>query len=174
MNIDRAGTWLLQNIVVFAAVVVVPLKMIVIRVCGDNEAMSLSFFAIPEDLCWVALGLVLGDVINGTGAFHKHYSSSKHANVDVAIFTVLGVVAAFVVHLCGQRANASFRSWRAAQKVRNLDPVPNQEVLNISNGMNNFHLLLVRYLAAFSFFYAAQFFFSGLLLIEVAKIISAT
>jgi hypothetical protein len=174
MNIDRVGTWLLQNVVVLAAVFVVPLKMLVIRVCGDREQMALSFFAIPEDLCWVALGLVLGDVINGAGAFHKHYANSKHVNVDVVIVTVLGVGAALFVHLFGQLANANFRSWRAAQRVKSLQPVPNQEELAIPNGENNFHLLLVRYLAAFSFFYSVQFLFSGLLLVRVARIISAT
>jgi len=174
MNIDRVGTWLLQNIVVLAAVVVVPLKMGIIRLCGDKEGMALSFFAMPEDLCWVALGLVLGDVINGSGAFHKHFAYSSHMNLDVVIVSAMGVVVALLVHLLGQFANANFRSWRASQNALSSSTVPEQGELPIYNEMSNFHLLMIRYLASFAFGYAAQFLLSGLLLIRVAKIISAT
>jgi hypothetical protein len=49
------------------------MKWVVVRVSKDAEAEANALLSVAEDLCYVALGLVLGDMINSSGAFRRHF-----------------------------------------------------------------------------------------------------
>jgi hypothetical protein len=76
--IDQFGGFVQHNLIVFVAIVLLPLKWIVVRLCKDHEAEAVALMSVPEDLCYVALGLVMGDMINGAGAFHRFFDKSQH------------------------------------------------------------------------------------------------
>jgi hypothetical protein len=81
--IDSVGGFLQHNLVVLLAVVLVPMKWVVLRLCGDSDAQSTALLTVPEDLCYVALGLVLADMANSGGAFRRYFKGSTHVSIDL-------------------------------------------------------------------------------------------
>ena len=81
--IDHIGDFLQHNLVVLLAVVLVPMKWVVLRVCGDTDAQAVALLSIPEDICYVTLGLILGDVVSSTGAFRKEFHGSSHISIVI-------------------------------------------------------------------------------------------
>jgi hypothetical protein len=58
--IDYLGGFIQKNLIVFMAIVLLPLKWVVVRLCRDREGEAVALMSVPEDLCYVALGLVMG------------------------------------------------------------------------------------------------------------------
>ncbi|MEO6803126.1 MAG: hypothetical protein ABI197_07780 [Granulicella sp.] len=170
--IDNIGGWLQHNLIVFIAVILLPIKFTIVRLCRDQEAESVAVLAVPEDLCYVSLGLIAGDMINGAGAFHRHYAPSTHASIDLVIVVGLNLFVAVFVHRLSQICTAQFKLWRAAQKAMNADKDSKQGELALPNESDNLQLLMNRHFLLFCIGYAFQFTAVLLWLNWVAKIIA--
>ena len=83
--IDLIGDFLQRNLTVFLAVALIPLKIAVIRFCKDREGEAAAILSIPEDLSYVAFGLILSDLLNATGALHQRFRFSRHPSLDIAV-----------------------------------------------------------------------------------------
>jgi hypothetical protein len=149
--VEQIAGYLQRNLVVFLSVLVLPLKWTVVRICRDREAEGAAILAVPEDLCYVALGLVLGDVINSQGAFHRHFKGSPYPAMDMFVTVGFGLGFALSIHLLGQWSMLHFKSWRAAESAPSLlgaSKIPNAE--------KNFLTLTLRHMFLFLFGYGAQ------------------
>jgi hypothetical protein len=172
--IDTIGAFLHANLVVFLAVVLVPMKLIVLRLCGDSEAQSTALLAIPEDICYVSLGLILGDVATAGKAFRHHFNASSNISIDIILTAVLNVVVAVVTHGLAKWGNDHFKSFRAAGAARVPTPsstAPQQIELPITATDENIRRIQVRHLAMFSLSYAIQIFLTIRWLAWIAKVV---
>jgi len=169
--IDAFGGFIQRNLIVFVAFILLPLKWIVVRLCKDEEAEALALMSVPEDLCYVALGLVMGDVINNSGAFHKHFAGSAHVSIDILITVIMGLAVALLVHRLAQTSASQFRQWRAADKTRSADR-PEQGELIFEPGDLNITMLMLRHLALFSLSYAFQLTLVLIWLHWIAKVVA--
>src|SRR6185437_8359316 len=140
--IDTVSGFLQHNLIVLLAVVLVPMKLGILRLCGDGEAQRSAFLSIPEDLVYVSLGLVLGDLATSGGAFRRWFAHSSHATMDLAVTIMLGVVVAIGVHVLAKWTNDNVRSWRAASNIR-LHPRshPDQTELKLESADTNVRLI---------------------------------
>jgi hypothetical protein len=154
--IDEIGGFVQHNLIVFVAIVLLPLKWIVVRVCRDREAEAIAIMSVPEDLCYVALGLVMGDMINSSGAFHKHFQGSQHVSIDLLITVLANLGVALTVHRLSQTCTGQFKLWRAADKAKPADRDTNQGSLALPNAIDNIDTLKLRHLYLFSMGYAVQ------------------
>lgn len=156
--IDRIGTFLQQHLIIFVAVVLVPIKLAVLRWCGDNEGTRAAFLSLPEDLVYISLGLILGDITASRGAFHRWFSHSANAQMDLYVTVGIGILVAVVVHLLAKWTNDHFKTWRAASAVsmRKKDANPQQHDLGLPTLDANVLLIQIRHLALASILYLLQ------------------
>ena len=172
--IDRIGDFLQHNLVVLVATVLVPMKWLILRVCGDTEAQAVALLSIPEDICYVTLGLILGDVVSVSSSFRKHFAGSSHISIDIFIIAMLNVVVAILVHIFAERSNDHFKTWRAASviRARNLSsPGPQQIELPHTATDGNIQTIQIRHMAFFSLLYACQLVLAIWWLSWIAKIL---
>lgn len=169
--IDHLGGVLQKNLIVFVAVVLLPLKWIIVRVCKDPEAEAVALISVPEDLCYVTLGLVLGDMVNSAGAFHKHFAGSEHVSMDIMITVGINLLVALGVHRLSQWSMSHFKNWRAAGSARTADN-PQQGNLDIPNAGDNITMIMLRHLFMFSTGYAGQLALVLVWLHWVAKVVA--
>jgi len=171
--IDHIGGFIQHELIVFVAIVLLPLKWVVVRIWRDTEAEAAALMSVPEDLCYVALGLVLGDMVNSAGAFHKHFAGSQHLSIDMLITIGINLGVALVVHRMSQSCVRQFKLWRAAEKSRGtVDPL--QGDLAIPSTSSNLQTLMLRHLFLFSMGYAFQLGFVLIWLHWVAKVVANT
>lgn len=173
--IDQIGDFLLHNLVVLVAVVLVPMKWVILRVCGDDEAQAIALLSIPEDICYVTLGLILGDVASGAGAFRKHFQSSSHIPIDIFVAAMLNVVVAILVHLFARSGNDHFKTWRAAGVARTRNPSSpgSQQIeLPLTATDENMQTIQIRHMASFSLLYAIQLALAIKWLSWISKVLS--
>ncbi len=170
--IDYLGGFIQHNLIVFVALILLPLKWIVVRICKDREAEAVALMSVPEDICYIALGLVMGDMINSSGAFHKHFRGSSHASIDVLITVGINLAVALIVHRLSQACTNQFRLWRAADSSRTADRDPKQAVLGLPEGEDNIHTLMLRHLFLFSMGYAIQLTLVLIWLHWVARVVA--
>jgi hypothetical protein len=159
MGIDAIGGFLQDHLVVLLAVVLVPMKWIVLRLCGDSEAQSVTFLAIPEDLCYVSLGLVLGNFTNGAQAFQKYFKGSSHITVDILVVALINVLVAVVIHVLAKWGNENFKGWRASGMARiSLLKGGSDLQMELPNTAadKNIQRIQVRHMAIFSLSYCFQ------------------
>jgi hypothetical protein len=172
MTIDQFGAFIHANLVVLVALFLLPLKWVVVRVMKDPEAEAVALMSVPEDICYVALGLVMGDIVSSTGAFQKHFAGSPNATIDKGITVGINIVVALIVHRLSQWCTSHFRQWRAADSARADDGDPRQGKLEIPNSDANMRKLMFRYLFYFSMGYAVQLAIVLLWLHWVAKVVA--
>jgi hypothetical protein len=170
--IEQIAGYLQSNLVVFLSIVVLPLKWCVVRICRDREAESVAVLSVPEDLCYVGLGLVLGDVINSTGAFHKYFRQSSHASMNILVTLGIGLGVAFSIHLFGQWSSRHLKGWRAAERCSTADVVPKPGESEIPNASENFRTLMFRHMFLFLLGYGVQLGIVFFWLHWIAKIVS--
>lgn len=108
--IERLGDIFQHNLIVLAAVVLLPLKWVVLRVCKDNEAEVAAIVAVPEDLCYVGVGLVLGDIVNNAGAFRRYFAHSRHLSIDLLITVLLSFAVAVIIHVLAQLGSGQLKT----------------------------------------------------------------
>lgn len=156
--IDSLAGFFQHNLIAMLAVILVPMKLIILRVCGDNEAQRAAFLSIPEDLVYVSLGLVLGDFATSGGAFRHYFAGSKQVPMALAVTVGIGVVVAIGVHLLAKWTNDNIRSWQAASHValRPTSAHPNQTDLGLQTVDPNVRLIQTRHIALSSFLYLLQ------------------
>jgi hypothetical protein len=171
--IDLFGGFLQRNLIVFLAVVLLPLKWLVVRVSQDPEAEANAVLSVPEDLCYVALGLVLGDMINSHGAFHHYFSRSQHVSIDIMITVGLNLAIALLIHRLAQWGGGHFRNWRSAGMARNADLTSRQIELPLRTADDNIRTLMVRHLVLFAISYLGQLTLVLIWLHWVGKVIAS-
>jgi len=173
--IESISGFLQRNLIVLLAVVLVPMKMGILRLCGDTEAQRAAFQSIPEDLVYVSLGLVLGDFATSGGAFRHWFAGSPHLPMDLAVVVMLGVGVAISVHVLSKWTNDSIRTWRAASNVRfTSDPVnPIQGYLPLQPADTNIRLIQTRQIAKASTLYLLQLLITIRWLAWIARVLAA-
>jgi hypothetical protein len=173
--IERIGDFLQKNLVVFVALCVVPLKWGIVRLCRDRESEAAALFAVPEDLCYVSLGLVLGDLVSANGAFRKHYSNSPHVSIDLCVVGALLLIAAVAIHQLFRATMYQYRGWRSAQEAKTKflgTPATTVSDQDRARKNDNYMILIVRHLLLFCFAYMAQLGISLCILHYVGSVIS--
>jgi hypothetical protein len=157
--ISTIANFLSHHLVVLLAAVVVPLKFLVLRFCNDSEGQSAAVLAIPEDLNYVALGLILGDMSLSGGAFRNHFHGDQHEPVEMLVTIGIGIIVAILIHVLAMWGNDQFNKFRAAGRVRSKNAeqgVPKQIELPITKVDENVMMLQAQYVVIFSLCYAAQ------------------
>jgi hypothetical protein len=157
--IESVSGFLQHNLIVLLAVVLVPMKFVILRLCSDTEAQRAAFLSVPEDLVYVSLGLLLGDFATSGGAFRRWFSHDpKHVPMDLAVTVMVGVGVAIGVHVLAKWTNDNVRTWRAASHVRlrsgQADPL--QGELNLEPADSNVRLIQTRHIALASLLFAVQ------------------
>lgn len=160
IRIESISGFLQRNLIVLLAVVLVPMKLGILRLCGDGEAQRSAFLSIPEDLVYVSLGLVLGDFATSGGAFRHWFAGSPHVPMDLAVTVMAGVIVAIGVHVLSKWTNDNIRSWRAASHVRFRPGLSNplQGDLPLEPTDSNVRLIQTRHMALASVLYLLQLF----------------
>lgn len=161
-----------RNLVVCLAVVVIPMKWFIVRVCRDREAEAIAVMSAPEDLCYVVLGLVMGDVINNSGAFHKYFAGTPYISMEIFITVALGLGIALVIHVLSQFSDRHFKGWRAAERALGSDIDPKPGATPIPNAEENFQTLMHRHMFLFLLGYGLQLVLIFPWIHWIAKIIS--
>ncbi len=115
--IERLGDFLQHNLVFFLAVILVPFKIVINRFCRDKEGEAAAILSIPEDLCYVALGLILSDLLTPAGALHRYFKGSKHIATNIAIVIAINIGVAITVHFLSQPMQSAYRRWRATESI---------------------------------------------------------
>ena len=119
---DWAGGFLLHNLLVIVALVVIPLKLAIVKFCGDDEAQSGALLAMPEDLCYIILGLILADVDSGAKAFRRHFEGSTHVVADIVVVGLFTLALAVGTQLLAKMSNEDYKGWRAAAALQSSIP----------------------------------------------------
>jgi hypothetical protein len=157
--IEAIGGFLQRNLIVLLAVVLVPMKLAILRICGDSESQRAALISIPEDLVYVSLGLVLGDFATEQGAFRRWYRYSSHIQMNLAVVVGLGISVAIIVHLLAKFTNDQLKTWRAASNValRKKEAHPAQQDLGLSHALDaNVRRIQIRHVAGCSILYLLQ------------------
>jgi flagellar biogenesis protein FliO len=149
--IELIAAFLHRNLVVVMAVFVLPMKWGVVRICRDREAEGKAIMTVPEDLCYVAFGLVLGDVINSRGAFHHHFQASPNIDLDLFVTVGFALLIAIGIHVFGRWSVKQFDEWRAASAASS-----SKEAKDIPNSEENFRTLTIRHMFLFLLGYGVQ------------------
>ena len=156
--IDSLAGFLQHNLIVLLAVVLVPMKLAILRLCGDDEAQRAAFLSIPEDLVYVSLGLVLGDFATLGGAFRHHFAGSRQMTMALSVTVALGIMVAVGVHVLSKWTSDQVRSWQAASQValRPTSTHPDQADLGLHTVDPNVRLIQTRHIALSAILYLLQ------------------
>lgn len=174
--IELIGDWIHSNLVFTVALAIIPLKLMMIRLCRDRNAELETALAIPEDLCYISIGLILSSLSAGTGPLQNYFYASKHVKTDVAIVLTLNFFLVLLVHRIAQRwTKPQYMSWRAAIQVRGDNAShddPQMELALEGSEDNLLHILLHHFLGLlFTLF--LQFSLVGFWLYNIAAIYSS-
>lgn len=172
--IESISGFLQHNLIVLLAVVLVPMKLGILRLCGDGEAQRSAFLSIPEDLVYVSLGLLLGDFATSGGAFRRWFAGSSHVPMDLAVTVGIGVFVAICVHVLAKWTNDNVRSWQAASNVRlrSASSNPLQGELELQPADVNIRLIQTRHITLASFLYLIQIVLTIRWLAWIAKVLA--
>jgi hypothetical protein len=173
--IELISDFLLHNLVVLLAIVLVPAKWVILRICGDSEAQAVALLSVPEDICYVLLGLILGDLSNSDGAFRRYFRGSAHVTLNIIVTAGINVCLAIVIHMLSKWANDSFRLWRAARETRDEHERavgPNQLELPETTTREGVATIENRGFATFTLLYFLQFAVAVPWLYWIARIVS--
>lgn len=172
--IEIVSGFLQRNLIVLLAIVLVPMKLGILRLCGDTEAQRAAFISIPEDLVYVSLGLVLGDFATSGGAFRRWFGGSPHLPMDMAVTVGIGIFVAIAVHVLAKWTNDNILGWRAASAVRlrSGSPTPLQGELELRPADKNVRLIQIRNLALASMLYLLQLGITIRWLAWIAKVLA--
>jgi hypothetical protein len=171
--IDAIGDFLHQNLVVLLAVILIPLKIGVIRFCRDHEGEAAAILSLPEDLCYVALGLILSDLLTTTGALHHLFRESKHPMTDIAVVIAINVTVALVIHLISQPAERAYKRWRGSDASREArEPIQGELSFAAAADDDDALHLIVHHLSSLAMLYGSQLILVLVWLHWLAKVIA--
>lgn len=156
--IEAIGGFLQHNLIVLLAVILVPMKLGILRLCGDGEAQRVAWLSIPEDLVYVSLGLVLGDFATSGGAFRRHFITSAHLQMNLLVTVMAGVFVAIIIHVFAKWTNDQVKSWRAASqaRLRITTANPLQGELGLQPADSNIRTIQLRHIALAAILYLSQ------------------
>jgi hypothetical protein len=173
--IERIGDFLLHNLVVLLAVVLVPMKWVILRICGDSEAQAVALLSVPEDLCYVLLGLILGDLTNSEGAFRKYFRASAHATMNILVTAGINVILAIFIHMLSKWSADHFKTWRAARELQARpasETVQEHLPLPLTATEMSIGTIQIRSFTSFTLLYAFQLVISIWWLEWIARIVA--
>lgn len=172
--IEATAGFLQHHLIVLLAIVLVPMKLAILRICGDWEGQRAALVSIPEDLVYVSLGLILGDFATSQGAFRRWFGHSSHVPMDMAVTVGIGVGVAVIIHLLAKVTNDQLKTWRAASNiaVRKKDADPKQRDLGLETLDSNVLRIQIRHIAGFSLLYLLQLGVTVWWLSWIAKVLA--
>lgn len=173
--IESIGGFLQHNLIVLLAVVLVPMKLGILRICGDGDAQKDALLSIPEDLVYVSLGLVLGDFATSGGAFRRFFARSQHITMNLAVTVMIGIIVAITVHLLAKWTNDHLKGWRAASNVRFRTGIsdPLQTELQLEPADSNVRFIQIRHITLVSLLYLFQLGITIRWLAWIASVLSS-
>jgi len=173
--VEQIGDFIQHNLILVLALVTVPLKYVAVRLCKDTEAEWPTILSIPEDLAYVALGIILADAISPSGAFRRHYADSKHAVTNIAILILGNVFLALLIHRVSQYTSRAFKNFRAADQARAhfVSKDETQLELPILASDTAFQHVFQQHLISFCLSYALQYFLVLLWLHRLARVVAS-
>lgn len=172
--IDRVAGFVQHNLIVLLAVVLVPMKFVILRLCGDWEAQKVALLSVPEDLVYVSLGLLLGDFATSGGAFRRHFEGSAHILMDLFVTVLYGLAVAIIVHLLAKWTGDRVLSSRAAAEARVKNQAAGEENdLSPRPKDDDFRLIQVRHITIMSMLYLAQLVATIWWLAWIASVLAA-
>ena len=168
--IERLGDFLQHNLVFFLAIILVPLKIVIIRFCRDKEGEAAAILSIPEDLCYVALGLIVSDLLTPAGALHRYFQGSKHTATNIAIVITINVGVAIAVHTLAQLTQSAYRRWRGTEAL--VDEPHQSEFAFAASGDDAVDHLIAHHFITLAMLYSLQLAIVVVWLHWLAKVIA--
>jgi hypothetical protein len=90
-----------------------------VRLSKDREGEAETLLAIPEDLCYVTLGLLLSTMTSDAAPLRKFFQGSPYVRTDGAILIAINFILAVVIHnMAAHWAKPQYQTWRAAIEIR--------------------------------------------------------
>ncbi len=184
--IDAVGGFVQHNLIVLIACVILPFKWAIPRLCGDREGQRAVLLGLPSELCYVALGIILGDVTVPGGAFRRHFSSSAHLIADLFVVIAITAVVPLLVHRASMSAKNSFEDFAATlvqlrmyrtfgKATAEKFPSPNADEMSEGDlAQSNYWALLIRSLFFFALAYGFQLCVTIWWLSWIGKVIAGT
>lgn len=171
--IELLGDLIHRNLVFVVALAIIPLKVIMLRVCQDKNAEMETILAIPEDLCYVTIGLTMSSLVANSGPLQSYFRSSSHVTTDVVIVLMINFTLTILVHKIAQSwTKVQYMNWRAALQVRGDQSAPDdpQLSLDLNASDENFLYIYIHHLSMFLISFIVQFSIVGFWLFKVAAV----
>lgn len=152
----------------------VAVKLLVIRITGHRDSLWRAFLAIPEELAYIALGLIVAGISGTLPAFDKYYEAySKHPHLNVCLLAAGGVLVCLLIHLNSRWVEYSFQGWKVADDFLNnsISAQDAKKALDLSIGKPDFARVYYLKFAFFLIGMVAETLVAGAWLIYIADII---
>jgi hypothetical protein len=175
-GIELLGDLIHRNLVFVVALAIIPLKLIMLRVCQDKNAEMESILAIPEDLSYVTMGLTMSSLVAENGPLQSYFRGSAHVTTDIAIVLMMNAVLTIVVHKIGQSwTKLQYMNWMAALQVRGDQSIPEDSQLSLDLHAADENLLYIylHHLSKFLISFIVQFSLVGFWLFKVAEVFTS-
>lgn len=169
---DQIGDFVVKYVIVLVAISILPLKWIVARVWRDRESEAQVVLSLWEDMCYVSLGIVMGNLVDHAGAFHWHFEKSAHPTLDIILVAAFNLFVIVLVHRLSQATSNQYRHWRAAGSLKPADIDPRQGELAISGTDANLRMIFNRHFAFLSIYSFFQSAVTLVWIIWVARVVS--
>jgi len=165
-----------RNLVLTVALALIPLKLLMVRLCKDQDGEWETVMSMPEDLCYVSVGLLLSSLTAGRGPLQTYFSGFPHPRTDVAIILAINFALIVVLHKISQSwTRVQYMHWRAALAVRgdqnSADDL--QLELNLSPSEDNVLHVLIHHLVGLLGSLLIQFVVVGFWLYRIAEVFSS-
>jgi hypothetical protein len=150
--IDLLSRLLHQYLVACVALVIIPLKFVMVRLSKDRSGEIETILAIPEDVCYVTLGLLIS-TMSSPGGLNGLFDHVTYPRTDEALLICGNCLLAIFVHKIAQHlTKPQYQHWRAAVEIRlnhqHLDP---SETLTIQAAEDNLLYILIHYFSKLLF-----------------------
>jgi|SRR5665213_834683 len=174
--VELLSRFLHHYVVVCVALAIIPLKFLMVRLAKDRAGEVDTLLGIPEDLCYVTLGLLLSSLTADAAPLRAFFNGSQYVRTDGAILVFANFLLALFVHKISHHwAKPQYQTWRAALEVRvNNAPMtePNGE-LTLLAGEDNLLYIVIHYFSKLLFSILIQLLFAGSWLYYVGRMYGA-
>lgn len=171
--IEFFSRFLHQYVVVCVALAIIPLKFLMVRLAKDPAAEVETLFAIPEDLCYVTLGLLLSSMTTNFGPLHAYFASAKYPRTGAAILLFLNFCLAFVVHKIARvLTKPQYETYRAALELR-INNASQDQGLNLYAGEDHLMQIFLHHFTKLLLSVLAQLVLAGIWVYWMAKIFAS-
>ncbi len=170
--IEFVSRFLHQYLVVCVALAIIPLKFFMVRLSKDREGEADTLLAIPEDLCYVTLGLLLSTMTSDAALLRKFFSNSPYPRTNGAVLIAINFLLAGLVHkIASSWAKPQYQTWRAALEIRiNHSHLDDDEGLALRPEEDNLLYIVIHHFSKLLFSILLQLLFSGYWLYWIGRI----